>query len=83
MGDILGDTLSMIRGQIGDKSGTNPYFTDILTMGGHTQMGSTSVSVAKMKKIVVAKRKSNVKIEIGFKIETEKGGKRWHTKQTG
>ena len=43
MGDILGDTLSMTRGQIGDKSGTNPYFTDILTMGGHTQMGSTPI----------------------------------------
>lgn len=43
LGDILGDTLSMIGGQIGDKSGTNPYFADILTMGGHTQMGSTPI----------------------------------------
>lgn len=43
LGEHLGEVLSMTGGQIGDKSGTNPYFTDILFMGEHTQMGSTPV----------------------------------------
>jgi len=43
LGELLGEVLSVTGGQIGDKSGTNPYFTDILFMGEHTQMGSTPV----------------------------------------